>query len=89
MDHDKKDSNTPTPLSDIPPGQCVRLARIDAGRALTQRLLAMGLSAQVELSVVSNGHPGPVIISIRESKLVLGRGMADKIMVVLSSDSPE
>jgi len=42
----------------------------------------MGLMVNVEITVVNNGHPGPFVVSVRESKVVLGRGMADKIMVV-------
>jgi Fe2+ transport system protein FeoA len=35
----------------------------------------------VEITVVNNSHPGPFVISVKGSKMMLGRGMADKIMV--------
>jgi Fe2+ transport system protein FeoA len=71
-----------TPLSSIKAGQTARLVSINAGRALKSRLSAMGLVPNVQLTVVNNGHPGPVVLSVRGSRLMLGRGMADKVMVV-------
>jgi Fe2+ transport system protein FeoA len=72
------------PLSSVPPGQTVRLAAVHAGRGLRSRLVAMGLVQNVQITVVSNRHPGPFVISVRGAKMMLGRGMADKIMVTKS-----
>ena len=69
------------PLSTVRSGQRVRLAAIEAGRSLNIRLSAMGLVRNVEITVVSNNHPGPFVILVKRSKVVLGRGMAQKIMV--------
>ena len=68
-------------LATVKPGQTVRLVRIDAGQHLMARLAAMGMLPRVEITVVRNGHPGPCVISVRDSKVVLGRGMAEKIEV--------
>ena len=70
------------PLSTVRSGETVRLARIEAGRGLNSRLASMGLVADVEITVVSNRRPGPFVISVKDSKIMLGRGMAHKIMVV-------
>ncbi len=70
------------PLSTVRAGETVRLARVEAGRGLKSRLASMGLVANVKITVVSSGHPGPFVISVRNSKMMLGRGMAQKIMVV-------
>jgi Fe2+ transport system protein FeoA len=69
------------PLSLVQSGERVRLASIEAGRGLNSRLASMGLLPNVEITVVSNGHPGPFVISVKGSKMMLGRGMAHKIMV--------
>jgi Fe2+ transport system protein FeoA len=69
------------PLSAVRSGEKVRLAGIEAGRGLNSRLIAMGLVPNVEITVVSNNHPGPFVIMVKRSKVVLGRGMAQKIMV--------
>jgi ferrous iron transport protein A len=69
------------PLSTAKAGEHVRLVRIEAGRGLNSRLASMGLVANVELKVVSNGHPGPFVLIVKDAKVVLGRGVTQKIMV--------
>lgn len=76
------------PLSGIDAGRKVCLIRINAGRELTHRLLAMGLTAGVEITVVQNSHPGPFVISVRDTRLVLGHGMASKILVAPQGPEP-
>ena len=68
-------------LSKIKSGETVRLVSIEAGRGLNSRLASMGLLPNVEITIVSNGHPGPFVVKVKQSKVVLGRGMADKITV--------
>ncbi len=69
------------PLSTVQSGETVKIARVEAGRDLNSRLASMGLIPNVEITVVKNGHPGPFVISVKGSRMMLGRGMADKIMV--------
>lgn len=70
------------PLSTVKAGETVNLARIEAGRGLNSRLASMGLVANVEIMVVKSGSTGPFVVSVKNTKMVLGRGMAQKIMVV-------
>jgi ferrous iron transport protein A len=70
------------PLSTVRAGQTVSLVRVEAGRGLRSRLASMGLVTGVEITVVSNSHPGPFVIGVKDSKMMLGRGVAQKIMVV-------
>ena len=70
------------PLSMVRAGETVKIARIEAGRGLNSRLASMGLVPNVQITVVRNTHPGPFVISIKDSKMMLGRGMAHKIMVL-------
>ena len=74
--------NQPRPLSMVKAGEKVRLVSINAGRGLNTRLASMGLLPNVEITVVNNSHPGPFVISVKGSKMMLGRGMAHKIMVL-------
>jgi Fe2+ transport system protein FeoA len=41
----------------------------------------MGFVPGDEIQVVSNGVPGPLVVLVKGSRLVLGRGMAEKILV--------
>ena len=69
-------------LSTAKAGESVRLVRIEAGRGLNNRLASMGLVANTELKVVSNGHPGPFVLIVKDAKVVLGRGVAQKIVIL-------
>jgi len=42
----------------------------------------MGLLPKIQITVVQNGGRGPFVVSIKNSRMVLGRGVADKIMVL-------
>ncbi|MHC4741094.1 MAG: metal-dependent transcriptional regulator [Planctomycetota bacterium] len=68
-------------LSTVGVGQRARVAKIEAGRDLNSRLAAMGLVPNAEVTVMSNAHPGPFVVNVKGSKIMLGRGMANKIMV--------
>ncbi len=70
------------PLSNVSAGKTVKLVSVDAGYGLKSRLTAMGLIPSVQILVINNSHPGPFVISVKGSRLMLGRGMAQKIMVV-------
>lgn len=69
------------PLSVVKEGETVKLAAINAGQGLKSRLTTMGLLPDVEITVINNSHPGPFVISVKNSRMMLGRGMAHKIMV--------
>jgi ferrous iron transport protein A len=71
------------PLAMIGSGKKVKLISVKSGRGLRGRLTAMGLVPNIEFTVISNGSHGPFIIKVKESKIALGRGMANKIMVAL------
>ena len=68
-------------LTMVKSGQRVRFLAVRAGRGLQARLAAMGLVPGVEIEVVRNSMQGPFIIDVKGSRLMLGRGMANKIIV--------
>lgn len=70
------------PLSMVKAGETVKLNKVNAGRGFKSRLASMGLLPNVEITVVRSGHPGPFVISVKDSKMMLGRGVANKIMVL-------
>jgi ferrous iron transport protein A len=81
-----KDTNTSAQiaeqeLSEIQAGRQVQLVRIQAGLALKERLAAMGLIPQGILRVIRNEGQGQVIVEIKGSRVILGRGMSGKIRV--------
>jgi ferrous iron transport protein A len=69
------------PLSVVAAGRSVVLRRVNAGRGLTSRLAAMGFFPGLEVHVHRNDRNGPVVLGVAGSRVMLGRGMAEKIYV--------
>lgn len=69
------------PLSMAKAGQKVVIKRIAAGHGLNSRLCAMGLLPNSQVTVVTNNPSGPFVVSVKNTKLMLGRGMVQKIWV--------
>ncbi len=69
------------PLSQVEEGETVSIVAIDGGRELRSRLTTMGLLPKTRISVIRNGKSGPFVINVKNSKVALGRAVADKIMV--------
>ena len=53
----------------------------DRGHRLVHRLNHMGLIPGAQVMVMRNNAPGPVIVAVRDTRLCLGRGVANKVMV--------
>jgi Fe2+ transport system protein FeoA len=68
-------------LCQIQEGQSVKLKLINGGQMVKQRLAAMGIIPGQIIEVLRNSYPGPFVIKAKGTKVVLGRGMADKIFV--------
>ena len=68
-------------LASVKTGETVKLVRVNAGQGLNSRLASMGLLPDVEMKVLRNGHPGPFVVSVKDSKMMLGGGVAGKITV--------
>jgi len=69
------------PLAMVKTGEQVRLVWIHAGRRLQAYLASLGLLPGTVFTVVSGNSRGPVIVTVGESRIALGRGMAHRIMV--------
>ncbi len=69
------------PLSKVAPGEEVTLIFIAGGKGLRARLTDMGLNEGARLKILHSQIPGPCIILVDNTRLVLGQGMAQKILV--------
>ena len=70
-----------TPLNMAAPGRPLRVANIRAGRGLVRRLADLGLTPGVQIRLVNTHGPGPLMVEVRGSKIALGHGISQKIMV--------
>ncbi len=71
------------PLSMVAPGEEVRLVEIRGGQRLRKRLADLGLNIGLTLGVMKTDRSGPMILTVKDSRLVIGRGMAHHIFVEL------
>ena len=69
------------PLLNVPTGHTVRLVDVRAGHGLRHRLAAMGLLPNVAVTVLRNEGRGQVIVQVKNTRIVLGRGMAHHVLV--------
>lgn len=71
-----------SPLVDIDDGKSAIIISVNGGRMLTKRLADLGLTTGTEIKVLRRTlFAGPVQIEVSGSRLVLGRGLAAKILV--------
>ncbi|MBN2394813.1 MAG: ferrous iron transport protein A [Anaerolineae bacterium] len=69
------------PLAIAHPGENLKLVALHGGQTVRKRLADLGLTLDMPLRVVQgNGH-GPFIITVKDTRLAIGRGMAHHIMV--------
>jgi len=69
-------------LVDLNDGQTGTILSIVGGRILTKRLADLGLTSGTEIKVIGRTlFSGPLQIEVSGSRLVLGRGLAAKIIV--------
>lgn len=76
--------NGNTILTDLEDGQTGIIVSVAGGRKAAKRLADLGLTPGTEIEVLRKAwFSGPVQIGICGSKLVIGRGLASKIVVDL------
>ncbi len=68
------------PLALASPGEALRIERVSGGQGVTAQLCDMGLKPGCELTIISCGG-GHVVVASGGTRLALGRGLAQKIMV--------
>ena len=69
------------PLTLASPGREVILKAITGGRRIRSRLTDMGLTQGMEFTLLQNMRTGPCVICVGNSRIALGRGLSDKILV--------
>ncbi|QPC80510.1 ferrous iron transport protein A [Phototrophicus methaneseepsis] len=70
------------PLMFAEKGEVVWLTEIRSGDKLRRRLNELGLYVGMEVRVVQGSNSGPMILAVKnDTRLAVGRGMAQKIMV--------
>jgi ferrous iron transport protein A len=68
-------------VCDLPNGGrgVVRLLR--GGGEFAHRMVALGFTIGVEVTIVQNYGRGPILVAMRDTRIALGRGEASKVLV--------
>ena len=61
-------------------GETGRVVNVLGGKAITHRLHELGIIPGSRVKMIRNS-PGPVIVSVKGSKIALGRGVAMKVIL--------
>jgi len=73
--------NLLVPLHKAKPGEKLVVTEFDAGKNMQLRISSMGLKIGDLIEIVSSGFGGQVVIAVRDNRLVIGKGMSEKIKV--------
>ncbi|MCD6364641.1 MAG: ferrous iron transport protein A [Planctomycetes bacterium] len=69
------------PLTIARPGEILELVDVRGGAGLYHRLAEMGIGPGTHFRVETIGQPGPFIVVVKGSRLILGQGMVRRIFV--------
>lgn len=71
----------PKPLTSLQPGDKGVIKKLRGGRAFKARMTGMGLNENNVVELVQGNENSPVVVGIGSSRVVIGHGMAEKVMV--------
>ena len=72
---------SPISLTDLAANDRARILSFAVGRHAASRLASLGLTPGAEVDVTQNLGRGPLIVTVRGTRIALGRGEAAKILV--------
>ena len=68
-------------LDSLHTGERGVISSLEGGEKFLSRATAMGFTPDTDVSVIRNGRRGPLIVSLRDTEVAIGRGEAEKISV--------
>jgi ferrous iron transport protein A len=75
-------------LDELAPRAHGIVRRLVGGGGFRSRLAALGVTQGVRIEVLQNGRRGPLLVLARDTRLAIGRGEAQKILVETLPDEP-
>jgi ferrous iron transport protein B len=71
-------------LMELQPGKKAVIRRVEGGRSVLSRMAALGFTPGAVITVLRSSDHGPLLVSLRGSRVALGRGEAAHIFVSLA-----
>ncbi|MGD1995976.1 MAG: FeoA family protein [Anaerolineae bacterium] len=69
------------PLTALSPGEHGVVVQLAGGRGLLGRMATLGFTPGADVTIVQNFGRGPLIARVRDARIALGRGEANKVYV--------
>jgi len=76
------------PLSELNPGKTAAVQALRGGYGFRSRLAALGFTPGAGITMLQNLGHGPIIVTLRDTRIALGRGEAKKILITLDGKVP-
>ena len=73
--------NNKVRLSDLAGGESGIVVELAGGRGFIGRMAALGFTPGASVRIARNPGRGPIIVSILDTQIALGRGQAEKVRV--------
>ena len=77
----KTHTNHAMPLVMLGTGETARVIEVRGGKEVNGRLASLGVLPGATVSAIRTTRGGPVILHVHDSRVAIGRGMAQKVMV--------
>ena len=74
-------NNSVVSLTALNAGERGVVVELTGGQGLLSRITSLGFTPGAEVTVVQNFGRGPIIARVRDARIALGRGEANKIQV--------
>jgi len=66
-------------LCDLVPGEVASVVQLSGGPGFVGRMAALGFTPGATVQVVRNHGRGPIIVSLLDTQIALGRGQARRV----------
>jgi len=77
------------PLASLAPNEAGIVQYLAGGWGLTSRVATLGFTPGARVTMVQNFGRGPIIVMVRGTRIALGRGEAQKIIVTPTVEGGE
>lgn len=74
------------PLSELKTGETAFIQELRGGYGFRSRLAVLGFTPGAEIKMLQNLGHGPLIVSLRDTRIALGRREAQKILIRLEQE---
>jgi Fe2+ transport system protein FeoA len=71
------------PLTMARPGERLIITEMRAGRHARERLVSLGLNPGDLVEVINNNNDGRLVIGHNNTRIAIGRGIGEKILVTV------